>query len=91
MCRAAAGSKILLFLLSTVLEGVVQLPLLKQVNRMTGALLGVLEAGILIFGVLAVLHLVYTPDWKIYQWIGDSVLTKALYEYNPLMIFFAGK
>ena len=85
------GGKLLLLLLSTVLEGVVQLPLLKQANRLTGALLGALEAAVLIFGILAVVRLVAAPDMKITQWIGDSVLTKALYEYNPLITFFAGK
>ncbi len=85
------GGKLLLLLLSTVLEGVVQLPLLKQANRLTGALLGALEAGVLILGFLAVVRLVATPDMEINQWIGDSVLTKALYEYNPLITLFAGK
>ncbi|MBE7043760.1 MAG: hypothetical protein E7399_09790, partial [Ruminococcaceae bacterium] len=85
------GSKLLLLLLSTVLDGVVRLPLLKQVNRLTGALLGATEAAVLIFGVLTVLQLVNAPDLILYEWIEESVLTKALYEYNPLMIFFAGK
>ncbi len=85
------GGKLLLLLLSTVLESVVQLPLLKQANRLTGALLGALEAAVLIFGILAVLRLVDPPAMKMSQWIGDSVLTKALYEYNPLITFFAGK
>ncbi len=85
------GSKVLFLLLSTVLEGVVQLPFLKQLNRLTGALLGALEAAVMIFGILAVVRFVGTPEMKIVQWIQNSVLTKALYEYNPLILFFAGK
>ncbi len=84
------GSKAVLLLLSTVLEGVCKLPLLKQVNRLTGALLGLLEAAILILGILAVLRLTEGSDFKIIQWIEESVLTKALYTYNPLILFFGG-
>ena len=85
------GSKLLLLLLSTVLEGVVRLPLLKQVNRLTGAVLGLAQGAMLIFGILTVLQLIDAPDLKLYALIDESVLTKALYEYNPLIIFFKGK
>lgn len=85
------GSKLLLLLLSTVLEGVVRLPLLKQVNRLSGAVLGMAEAAVLIFGLLAVLRLIDATDLRVYSYLEESVLTKACYEYNPLMVFFAGK
>lgn len=87
------GSKLLLLLLSTVLEGVVRLPGLKQVNRVTGAFIGLAEAAVLIFSVLAVFRLISQGSAQLpfYSYLEQSVLTKWLYEYNPLMLFFMGK
>ena len=87
------GSKLLLLLLSTVLEGVVRLPGLKQVNRMTGALIGLAEAAVLIFSILAVFRLIARESGKLpfYSYLEQSILAQRLYEYNPLMIFFQGK
>ena len=87
------GSKLLLLLLSTVLEGVVRLPGLKQVNRMTGALIGLAEAAVLIFSILAVFRLIARESGELpfYSYLEQSILAQRLYEYNPLMIFFQGK
>lgn len=85
------GSKILLLLLSSVLEGVTRLPLLKQANRFTGAVLGVAEAGILILGVLALIRIANVTDLELYEWIQQSVFVKMLYDKNPLIVILAGK
>lgn len=87
------GSNLLLLLLSTVLEGVVRLPGLKQVNRMTGALIGLAEAAVLIFSILAVFRLIARESGELpfYSYLEQSILAQRLYEYNPLMIFFQGK
>ncbi len=85
------GSKLLLTVLSVLLEGVVQLPLLKQMNHLTGALLGLSEALVVIFGILVLLRLINASDLPVYHWIENSVLTRLFYEYNPLMLIFTGK
>lgn len=87
------GSKLLLLLLSTVLEGVVRLPGLKQVNRMTGGLIGLAEAAILIFAVLAVFRMMEQGSGELpfYSYLEQSFLTRQLYEHNPLMLFFQGR
>lgn len=85
-------SKLVLFLLSTFLEGIVRLPVLKQVNRLTGAILGFAEAVLLICAALAILHFMAASsgDLPIYGALRQAPITGWLYEQNPLLLLFRG-
>ena len=84
-------SKLFLSLMSVLLDGIVHLPLLKQINHLTGALIGLAEAAVLIFGSLMFLRLIGASDLSVYRWIENSVLTRLFYEYNPLMLIVTRK
>ena len=60
---------------------------------MTGGLIGLAEAAILIFAVLAVFRMIEQGSGELpfYSYLEQSFLTRQLYEHNPLMLFFQGR
>lgn len=79
--------RILLGLLFKLLDAVFNLPLLKSVNKILGALLGLLNGAIIVYGLCAVLTLlsanaVMAP---VMQAIEGSLVTRCFYEYNILL------
>ena len=59
------------------------------INKLVGAILGLVIAAVVIWGFLAVVRLLGTYEWiiPVNNLIETSVITKILYEHNYLYIF----
>ena len=82
--------KILVFLLLKILEGLFKLPALRTINRLLGACLGVINAGLLIYLVCGAVSF-FAPSDKleiIEETVKNTYILKYFYENNLLMSLF---
>lgn len=82
--------KLFVFLLLKLLEGLFELPGLKTLNRLLGAVLGVINALLLIYIICGAVSL-FTPSEKIElvsETVKNTYILKYFYENNLLMALF---
>ena len=81
--------KVILAIISLILNQFAQLPVLKQMNRFSGLLFGFIKGGIIIFVILAVSVPVIgiTESEFLILSLENSTVTKYLY-HNNLLLFF---
>lgn len=81
------GIKLLLSLIFHMLDALFNLPVLHGVNKMLGAVLGLINGAIIIYGLCAVLTLVSANEamTPIMTAIEKSLVTRCFYEYNVLL------
>lgn len=81
--------KIILLIVATIFDNVARLPILKQVNRFSGLLFGLVKGGIIIFIVLAICVPVFgiIQNDFIFLSLENSTMTKYLYDHNLLLLF----
>ena len=79
--------RLVLSLLAKALDSVAKLPVLKQMNKLAGAVFGVLEGLLIVYLILGVLDLIQpnVGNLAIYEYINDSEYLKALYQNNILL------
>lgn len=82
--------KIILLVLSTILDNFAKLPVLKQMNRFSGLLFGFAKGGIIIFIILAVCVPIISliENDFIFNSLQNSTMTKYLYDHNLLLLLF---
>ncbi len=74
-------AKILLSLLKRVLSSVInKIPLVGGVNRILGFCVGILQGGLIICGIVAVLSLI--PSDGLQNFFNDCLVLRVLYDYN---------
>lgn len=81
------GIKLLLSLIFHMLDALFNLPVLHGVNKMLGAVLGLVNGAIIIYGLCAVLTLISANEamTPIMTSIEKSLITRCFYEYNILL------
>lgn len=81
------GIKLLLSLIFYMLDALFNLPVLHGVNKMLGAVLGLVNGAIIIYGLCAVLTLISANEamTPIMTSIEKSLITRCFYEYNILL------
>lgn len=77
------GAKIALQVIASMLDFVAELPLLKWVNRLLGALLGFLEVYLIVFIILFILAL--TPIPTLQSWLNESPIALFMVEKTPVL------
>lgn len=79
--------KLLLMIVCFVLDGIMQIPILKQINEVLGLILGVILGIIQVYTVLAVItflsSFIQMPGLVAY--IKSSLITSVLFEYNLII------
>lgn len=76
-------SKVVLQMVATVFDYIAQLPLLKQLNKSLGSLLGFIESYLVIF--IAFFFIAMIPAPAIQARIQGSTLARAIIEYTPIL------
>lgn len=77
------GVKIILQIIASMLDFVARLPVLKQLNKLLGAVLGFVEVYLIIFVLLYIIALV--PIGKIQGYIADSFVATQIVEHTPFL------
>lgn len=77
------ATKIILQIIASMLDSLANLPILRQVNKLLGALLGFVEVYLIVFIVLYILALV--PVASIQTKIKSSFLATLIVEYTPIL------
>lgn len=82
------ASKLILMIVCFVLDGIMQIPLLKQINEILGLILGIILGIIQVYTVLAIItflsSFIQMPELVAY--IKSSLITSVLFEYNLLIM-----
>lgn len=82
--------RVCLMLVNTVANAISKLPVLDQVNKLGGAVYGVVRGIIITYAVLLIISLgiAINPTTKLAQMINDTYLAKTMMENNILNVFF---
>jgi len=75
--------KIILQIVTSMLDFVSAIPILGTINKLLGAILGFIEVYVLIFIVLFILAL--TPLEKVQTWMNDSSVAMFIVEKTPIL------
>ena len=80
-------ARIAVILLKTVLEGIAELPIIKQFNQIGGIGYGILKGFLLIYILVTLLFFVnaIVGNNKVSAVVGESFITKVLYENNIIV------
>lgn len=80
-------SRLVLLLLTHVLDVITRLPLIKQCNKLGGGVLGFLEGGLAVYMILAVVFLIAPiRDSEMFQQqMQNSVITRQMYNNNMII------
>ncbi len=83
-------SKIILFFIASLTNVVTSIPIINQFNKIGGILYGIIVSFFVIDVVLLIISFAtrYNFNNQIYNIINSTYITKFLYEYNILSIFF---
>ncbi len=83
-------SKIVLLFISSLTDVVTSIPIINQFNKIGGILYGIIVSFFVIDVVLLIISFAtrYNFNNQIYNIINSTYITKVLYEYNILNIFF---
>lgn len=83
-------SKIVLLFISSLTDVVTSIPIINQFNKIGGILYGIIVSFFVIDVVLLMINFAarYNFNNQIYNIINSTYITKVLYEYNILNIFF---
>lgn len=83
-------SKIILFFIASLTNVVTSMPIINQFNKIGGILYGIIVSFFVIYLVLLIISFAarYNSNNQIYNIINNTYITKFLYEYNILSIFF---
>lgn len=83
-------SKIILFFIASLTNVVTSMPIINQFNKIGGILYGIIVSFFVIYLVLLIISFAarYNFNNQIYNIINSTYITKVLYEYNILNIFF---
>ncbi|TDM04487.1 CvpA family protein [Macrococcus carouselicus] len=76
-------SKVMLQMVATVFDYIAQLPLLKQLNKSLGSLLGFIESYLLLFIIFFFIAMIPAP--AVQERIQSSHLARAIIEYTPIL------
>lgn len=80
-------SKLLLMIACFILDGIMQIPILKQINEIVGLLLGIVLGIIQVYTILAIItfssSIIEMPELIAY--IKGSFITSIMFEYNLLI------
>lgn len=81
------GIRILVTLLKFLAEGIAEIPIIKQCNKMGGIAYGLLKSAIIILILLTIMFLVISINGNgvMTEAINDSYITKFLYENNIIV------
>lgn len=77
------ATKIILQIIASMLDSLANLPILRQVNKLLGAILGFVEVYLIVFIILYILALV--PIESIQTKIKSSFLATLIVEYTPIL------
>ncbi|HLR22788.1 MAG TPA: CvpA family protein [Pseudogracilibacillus sp.] len=77
------GTKIILQIIASMLDFVARLPVLKQLNKLLGAILGFVEVYLILFVLLYVVAL--TPVGKLQGYVADSFVARLIVEFTPFL------
>lgn len=80
--------RILLFLILKMLGLVFELPLLRSVNKLAGALIGAVNALFIVYILTAILILFIPGDMSIQNAVSQTYITKYFYDNNLLLKLF---
>ena len=83
-------SKIILLFIASLTDVVTSIPIINQFNKIGGILYGIIVSFFVIDVVLLIISFAakYSFNNQIYNIINSTYITKVLYEYNILNIFF---
>ena len=81
-------SKLLIFLLLLLIEGIFKMPLLNSVNAILGGMVGLLSAAVVIFILCGLLSLDVSHSQQIRDIMDKTYIVKYFYDYNILMNLF---
>lgn len=83
-------SKIILLFIASLTNVVTSIPIINQFNKIGGILYGIIISFFVIYLVLLIISFAarYNSNNQIYNIINSTYITKVLYEYNILNIFF---
>lgn len=79
-------TRIILIFLHIFSEAIGNLPLIKQFNHIGGLLYGILKSFIIIFIILALVSVL--PLTSLQETIGSTIITRTLYNINPILLLF---
>lgn len=79
-------TRIILIFLHIFSEAIGNLPLIKQFNHIGGLLYGLLKSFIIIFIILALVSVL--PLTSLQETIGSTIITRTLYNINPILLLF---
>ena len=85
--------RVCLMLVNTVANAIAKLPILDQVNKLGGAVYGVIRGIIITYVVLMVISLIIAvnPKNKLAQMVDETYLAKTMMENNILNVFIVSK
>ena len=80
-------------LVNTVANAIAKLPILDQINKLGGAVYGVIRGIIITYVVLMVISLIIAvnPKNKLAQMVDETCLAKTMMENNILNVFIVSK
>lgn len=84
------GVKIALRFITVLADTIAKLPIIHQINQTTGMVYGVIRGVLIVYATLLILAIPgkINPNNAIQESINHSILTKAMYDYNILNVFF---
>ncbi|MBB6448292.1 putative membrane protein required for colicin V production [Geomicrobium halophilum] len=77
------ATRILLHIIASMLDFVSHLPILRTVNRLLGAVLGLVEAYLIVFVLLIVAS--FLPFATVQEMIANSTIARFMIEYTPFL------
>ncbi len=80
--------RLLLSVIYLIISAVAKLPVIKGVNKLTGGILGVINAVFIVFLLLGLTSLFAPADSGLFDAINDTYIVKYLYNYNILLQIF---
>ena len=85
--------RVCLMLVNTVANAIAKLPILDQINKLGGAVYGVIRGIIITYAVLMVISLIIAvnPKNKLAQMVDETYLAKTMMENNILNVFIVSK
>lgn len=85
--------RVCLMLVNTVANAIAKLPILDQINKLGGAVYGVIRGIIITYVVLMVISLIIAvnPKNKLAQMVDETYLAKTMMENNILNVFIVSK
>lgn len=79
--------RILLIFAKAIINGIANLPIIKQFNELGGLLYGILRGLVIVYGILTIMFIVISMNNNgvIANSIGTSIISKILYENNIIL------